>query len=160
MALNGKNPTSLPESQLINWGVDSQKAQILGPIKGLTTEQSWLVSRLEEMQNKKFKKLDTGKAPLSHLRYLPKSMAEIAKALHFGAVTKNYGKLNWRNCDDLDRYYSAADRHITAFYNGETVALDSGISHLAHAISNLLFINEIMMDQEDWPSDNKENTNT
>lgn len=90
-----------------------------------------------------FKKYDQGKAPLAHLRYVPQTMEDISRVLHYGADVKGYGRVNWADCDNLDRYFSAADRHITAFYNGELLDKESGFSHLAHAISNLIFINEI-----------------
>ena len=39
-----------------------------------------------------------------------------------------------------ERYYDAAMRHLYAWFNGEPKDIETGESHLAHAICCLLFL--------------------
>lgn len=98
------------------------------------------------IESQSFNKADNGKPPLAILRDFPFTMADVSRALTHGA--NKYGRMNWSNCDDLDRYFSACDRHIQAFYNGERLDPETGLSHLSHAICSLLFINEILRIEE------------
>ena len=89
------------------------------------------------------KKYD-GEKPRMHL-LPPKSMAEIAKVLTFGA--KKYDEHNWRKLENLqNRYTSGALRHIFAHNDGEQLDDESDLSHLAHAICCLLFKLEIELE--------------
>lgn len=86
-----------------------------------------------------FMKYDSGK-----LRYSlvpPKSIAAIADILTYGAV--KYAPDNWRLCTDPDRYVDALYRHLEAWRSGEATDVESGKSHLAHALTNLVFIYEL-----------------
>lgn len=48
---------------------------------------------------------------------------------------------NWRKVDNAkNRYTSAAMRHWSAWLGGEKVDAETGKSHLAHMITNLLFL--------------------
>ena len=76
----------------------------------------------------------------------PKSTFEVAKVLTFGA--NKYDEQNWRKLDNLQsRYTSGALRHIFAHMDGETLDVESGLSHLAHAICCLLFKLEIELEE-------------
>lgn len=86
-----------------------------------------------------FKKYDTGKPKLSMLPVNVK--AEVARVLEFGAL--KYGRDNWSGCEDSNRYIDAALRHIDAYIGGNKLDSESGLNHLAHAISNLMFVYEI-----------------
>jgi len=87
----------------------------------------------------KFKKYDNEKIKYSLVP--SKTYAEIASILTFGA--NKYGKDNWKLCKDVDRFMDAAIRHIESYRNGDIKDIESGISHLSHAITNLIFINEL-----------------
>ena len=57
-----------------------------------------------------------------------------------------YGVANWRdNPVDALTYYDAMFRHLLAWYDGEDVAEDSGIKHLAHAMAGCA----ILLDAEE-----------
>ena len=87
-----------------------------------------------------FKKFDEGKPELYRLFQFP-ILDEACHAMTYGA--KKYGDGNWMegNSDaDIQRYYSAALRHLRAYGQGEVLDDESGIHHLGHAITNLLFI--------------------
>jgi hypothetical protein len=48
---------------------------------------------------------------------------------------------NWRKVDNAkNRYTSAAMRHWSAWLSGEKIDAETGKSHLAHMITNLLFL--------------------
>jgi len=52
-----------------------------------------------------------------------------------------YGKHNWKELDEAnDRYYAALLRHVVEWRKGNTIDTDSGLSHLAHAMCNLVFL--------------------
>lgn len=64
---------------------------------------------------------------------------EAVKIMTFGA--EKYGENTWQSLDNGEnRYFSALMRHIVAWRLGEKVDIESGISHLAHALVNLLFL--------------------
>lgn len=81
-------------------------------------------------------KFDEGKPALGLLPYY--SLQEIAKVLKFGA--EKYGKYNWIKGMDWSRLIDASLRHILAFNDGEDLDPESGLPHLAHASSCLLFL--------------------
>lgn len=66
------------------------------------------------------------------------ALVELAKVLDFGA--KKYDRFNWKAGIKWSRVISAAMRHITAFNNGEDVDPETGISHMAHAMCNCMFL--------------------
>ena len=62
----------------------------------------------------------------------------------FGNGAKKYGPFNWREKKiSASVYYAAALRHITAWYEGEQNAADSGVHHLAHAAACLAMIADV-----------------
>ena len=57
-------------------------------------------------------------------------------ALAFGNGAGKYGPFNWREKTISSTvYYAAAMRHLQAWYDGEDIAPDSGVHHLAHAMA-------------------------
>ena len=83
-----------------------------------------------------FMKFDTSK-----LRYdlIPTSTTKaLAQVLTYGA--KKYKPNNWQTVDDTDRYVAALYRHLEAWRDGEKVDKESGLSHLAHALTNVAFL--------------------
>jgi hypothetical protein len=101
---------------------------------------------LEETNNPVFNKGDQGKPPLAILRDFPEARKQVAYILTAGA--EEYGRKNWKNVPCLERYTSAFDRHIDAYHNGEVYDQKSGYHHLAHAISNLFFMCELDLTNE------------
>ena len=66
----------------------------------------------------------------------PASLLYQALAMKDGA--RKYGPYNWRKNKVITSIYvSAAMRHLLAYYDGEEVAEDSGVPHLAHALACL-----------------------
>lgn len=72
------------------------------------------------------------KAPL----HLVPPIAEFFLSQAFADGGKKYGPFNWRQeAISASVYYAAALRHMKAWYDGEDVAPDSGVHHLAHAMA-------------------------
>ena len=66
---------------------------------------------------------------------------EVVKVLTYGAA--KYGANNWSQLEDLEsRYLAAALRHISAHRRGEKIDPESGLPHLAHAATSLMFVME------------------
>jgi len=83
-----------------------------------------------------FVKHDDGKLPLSLLPV--ESLEEIARVLQFGA--RKYDRNNWKKGGKWSRVVDACFRHLYAWLKGEDEDPETGISHLAHAACNLLFL--------------------
>lgn len=82
------------------------------------------------------KKFDAGKEPW-HL--LPvDAVRGVVRVLAFGAG--KYGERNWENGMAWSRCYAAAQRHITAWWEGESTDPETGYSHLWHAACCVLFL--------------------
>lgn len=81
-------------------------------------------------------KYDNGKVPLELLPV--EALTEIAKVLAFGA--EKYGRHNWRKGMAWSRLVGAILRHLFAWVQGENKDPESGLSHLAHAGCDILFL--------------------
>lgn len=71
----------------------------------------------------------------------PEAIYAIASVFGFGAV--KYGENNWRR--DIHKYhysrhYSSAMRHLLAFHSGEDTDPESGLPHIAHAMTQLIIL--------------------
>lgn len=86
-------------------------------------------------------KADGGKPRLDLVPYLP--TLEAAKVLTFGA--QKYDDHNWRKGFPFSRIKSSLDRHVGAWWNGEDLDPETGISHLAHARCNIDFLLEFTL---------------
>lgn len=83
------------------------------------------------------RKFDSGKVRMGLLP--PLATEAIARVLTFGA--QKYAKDNWKKVDNAhDRYTDAALRHVFAYMKGEATDVETGESHLAHALCCLMFM--------------------
>lgn len=87
-------------------------------------------------------KIDEGKAQHSFIP--PKALEEVAKVLTFGAV--KYSPYSWTKVES-SRYLDATLRHLNQTRDGDNKDAESGLSHLAHAITNLMFLLERELDK-------------
>lgn len=83
-----------------------------------------------------FVKADNGKTQWSLLPF--NELEQVVKVLELGV--KKYSKDNWKKCDNPERYKDALMRHVVAYVKGDKVDNESGLSHLAHAVCNCLFL--------------------
>lgn len=68
----------------------------------------------------------------------PEALIEIGKVLGYGA--KKYNTDNWRNGFKWRRLVGSCLRHLMAWAGGEDKDPETGLSHLAHAGANILFL--------------------
>lgn len=104
----------------------------------------------EERQEEGFKKFDNGKPPLSLLAEFQGPLGDIATIIKMGA--DKYGQDNWKQCKEPQRYKDAFMRHAMSYCSGDTFDDESGVSHAAHCVVNLLFL-EYLRKQNDGESE-------
>lgn len=68
----------------------------------------------------------------------PELLRDTAEVLTFGA--HKYSANNWARGADYSRYFSALQRHLWAWWQGEDKDPETGFSHLAHAACCLAFL--------------------
>lgn len=83
-----------------------------------------------------FVKKDSGKLKWSLMPF--NELKDVVKVLMKGA--EKYSPDNWKKCDDTTRYKDALMRHVIAYVSGEKTDEEFGLSHLAHAVCNCLFL--------------------
>jgi hypothetical protein len=81
-------------------------------------------------------KYDAGKPRMELLPAV--ALEEIAKALDFGS--KKYTDWNWTKGFKWSRLLGSCLRHLTSYLRGEDKDPESGLSHLAHAGANIVFL--------------------
>lgn len=92
---------------------------------------------MKQNQNQKGRKFDSEKLRWDLLPW--KETEEVVDVLTFGA--QKYEDWNWTFVDDWkNRYFAAAMRHLTSYFNGELKDPESDRSHLAHALCCILFL--------------------
>jgi hypothetical protein len=93
-----------------------------------------------QQQEPKGTKYDSGKTQWWYLPIEP--IKEVLAVLEYG--DKKYpdaNGTNWKHVPNAKkRYYSAAMRHLTAWFEGEKNDPETNRSHLAHACTNILFL--------------------
>lgn len=67
----------------------------------------------------------------------PKALASVVEALTHGA--NKYSPFNWKGVESY-RYVDATYRHLESARQGDKIDKDSGLPHLALAITNLMFL--------------------
>jgi hypothetical protein len=90
----------------------------------------------EHLKERGFVKNDSGKLQWSLLPF--EELEDVVKVLMLGA--KEYTPDNWKKCDDVTRYKDALMRHVISYVSGDATDEESGLSHLAHAVCNCLFL--------------------
>jgi len=83
-------------------------------------------------------------------------IGELALALMEGA--RKYGRHNWRAAEArASVYYDAVWRHMAAWWEGEDIDQDSGLSHVTKAIASLTVLRDAMI-QHKWVDDRPPNS--
>ncbi len=97
----------------------------------------------EELGNK----FDAGKTDFSLLiEGMPGALKMVTEVLEFGA--KKYEPHSWVDVPNAkERYRKAMYRHLMALADDEVLDEESGLSHLAHAATNILFLLELGRDK-------------
>lgn len=71
----------------------------------------------------------------------PYAIKQVARVMTFGA--SKYGDHNWEKGISWSRLIGAMERHIAAFKSGIDIDPESGLYHLAHAVTNGLMLLEL-----------------
>lgn len=82
------------------------------------------------------RKDDRGKDPWNLLPW--DAVRAAVQVMAFGA--RKYGDRNWERGMAYSRLYSAAMRHMIAWWEGEKADPETGYSHLSHAACCILFL--------------------
>jgi hypothetical protein len=98
-----------------------------------------------------FLKKDSGKPCLG---FFPADvLAEVCLVMDDGA--EKYARHNWTKCPSRMRYIHAGLRHVFAWIGGEDHDRETGRSHLAHAITCLIFalaLHQRRLGEDDRPA--------
>lgn len=81
-------------------------------------------------------KYDGGKLPIGLISGTALNI--LAAVLQFGA--KKYAPRNWELGMDWSRVWDAAQRHLWAWWQGESNDPETGLSHLGHAFCCIMFL--------------------
>ena len=82
-------------------------------------------------------KFDNGKNRLDLIE--PEFIENVGWVLTFGA--DKYEPNNWQKVEDpVNRYYAATLRHLLAWRRGEKIDSESGLNHLSHVATNIMFL--------------------
>ncbi len=84
-------------------------------------------------------KHDSGKLRLDLIP--TEAIRGLGEVFTFGAV--KYGDRNWELGLDPDRVYAALERHLLAWREGEAIDPESGLPHLAHALTNAAMLHTL-----------------
>lgn len=94
---------------------------------------------LKPIDPKQEAKADKGKPDI----YLvPPEIFEAIAYIRMYGNEKYHDPDNWKTVE-IERYYSAAMRHLLAWRRGELIDMESGYPHLWHASCNLAFMCEL-----------------
>jgi len=96
-----------------------------------------VVTEVEEKEE--FTKYDNKKPRVDLIT--PDFMMGLGEILAYGA--EKYSADNWNKCEDYNRYYAAALRHLCQWKAGEILDDESGKPHLLHAATSLMFLYEL-----------------
>lgn len=99
-------------------------------------------SKYEAIENDAGVKFDQGKPPIHLIPSFP--LICVAKVLEYGAV--KYDEHNWRKGMAWTRPYSAAQRHLLAWNDGEDLDPETRLNHIDHALCELLFLRQFIKD--------------
>jgi len=96
---------------------------------------------------------DSGKADWSLMPW--EAVEEINKVLEFGA--KKYAKHNWQQGEGFSytRVLNSLLRHVFSYMRGEDLDPESGLSHMAHAGCNVLFILYYIKNKSRYKNDDR-----
>ena len=101
------------------------------------------------------KKSDENKPQWWYISSFVQDLVQVVDVLSYGdkKYPANDG-CNWKRVPDAKRrYVSALFRHITAWLDGEIYDKETGKHHLAHAITNCLFL--LWFERNGYPEQKK-----
>ena len=94
------------------------------------------ITPLKSVETGDKQRLDDGKLPYELLPF--DALERVTKVLEFGA--KKYSQRGWENGMHYSRVFAPTLRHLFKWWRGEENDTETGLSHLAHAATNVLFL--------------------
>jgi hypothetical protein len=83
------------------------------------------------------------------INLIPREALEgMAKAFMYGAG--KYGRFNFKNGLEYTRLTDATMRHIIQFLDGEDIDVESGNSHISHALASLAMLAYMIENKPDF----------
>lgn len=70
--------------------------------------------------------------------YPPEALEAVTKVIMFGA--SKYSERNWEGGMSYSRLFSACMRHMWAWWRGNDIDEESGMSHLCHACTCIVYL--------------------
>ncbi len=140
-----------------NFIEDMYNATVYGPFPSREAANLWdTMRRSARVEPDSVPQEPLGETPTApprpRLDLLPTApLEEVARVLAHGA--EKYDPYNWCNGTRWGRCYRALLSHAWAWWRGEDTDPDSGLSHLAHCICNLLFLMEYQ--RNGWGEDDR-----
>lgn len=101
-----------------------------------STNCGWHMDKREAKDVMEGMKYDAGKPDYS--LFSPAALDGTAQVLTMGAA--KYGRRNWESGILYGRIFAACMRHLWAWWNGEEIDPESGLSHLHHAACNVMML--------------------
>ena len=140
----------------INWpyynaDLEPYAPKVIGPVVTLAPAQEQQVRDM--LKTHTAIKHDSGKADWSLMPW--EAVEEINKVLEFGA--KKYAAHNWQQGEGFryTRVLNSLLRHVFAYMRGEDLDPESGLSHMAHAGCNVLFILYYIKNKSRYKNDDR-----
>lgn len=130
--------TCATEKELLSFSIPSLPAQSMDALKTISGIVNIpAVNAAGYPDNNPKTAFGMAKTPLDLIP--PEMLNHVARAFANGAA--KYGPYNWRTAKiSSSVYYAAAMRHLTAWWEREEVAPDSGVHHLGHVGACLAMI--------------------
>ncbi len=77
-----------------------------------------------------------------------KSLQPMIRVLEFGA--EKYARDNWKQGLDKNHIVDSLLRHVAALLAGETLDVESGLSHIGHIQANAMFLGHKDEGDDKW----------
>lgn len=142
-------PLSLPNESVGYFSEEQQKQ-----IDALVRDYKESMNRTPPISEaKEAVRFDTGKTQWDLMPF--EAIEEINKVLEFGA--KKYAAHNWQKGEGFkySRVLNSLLRHIFAYMRGEDNDPESGLSHLAHAGCNIVFLLYYVKNKSRYKNDDR-----
>lgn len=113
------------------------------------------ISALEREKQKEQKALryNQGKRKWALVDF--KSLEPMVEVLEYGE--EKYASWNWMKGQEVTGICESLLRHAFAFIDGEDNDPESGLSHIGHMMSNLMFISYMLREKPEWDNRHEKN---
>lgn len=107
----------------------------------------------EKLKEKKALRYNQGKRKWALVDF--KSLEPMVEVLEYGE--EKYASWNWMKGQEVTGICESLLRHTFAFMDGEDNDPESGLSHLGHMMSNLMFISYMLREKPEWDNRHEKN---